>query len=65
MTGDFHDRVRSYSMRARLLRANGHFENHVMIAAAMARMPKSRGVTSLATAIVDAKVATVDTPCAL
>lgn len=29
LTGDIHDRIRTYSTRERLLRANGHFNNHV------------------------------------
>lgn len=29
LSGDIHDRVRTYSTRARLLRINGHFDNHV------------------------------------
>jgi hypothetical protein len=31
LSGDIHDRVRSFSTRERLMRANGHFDNHVMI----------------------------------
>lgn len=30
-SGDIHDRVRSFSLRERLVRANGHFDNHVMV----------------------------------
>ncbi|HEY8376103.1 MAG TPA: DUF6351 family protein, partial [Nannocystis sp.] len=31
LAGDIHDRVRTFSLRDRLLRENGHFDNHVMI----------------------------------
>ncbi|PZG00698.1 DUF6351 family protein [Micromonospora endophytica] len=30
-TGDFHDRFRSWTMRERLLRANGHADNHASV----------------------------------
>jgi hypothetical protein len=36
---DYHDRFRDFSLRARLLRENGHFDNHVMWQAHPAAVP--------------------------
>jgi hypothetical protein len=40
---DYHDRFRDFSVRARLLRENGHFENHVMWHAHPAAVPSDFG----------------------
>ncbi len=37
--GDYHDRFRDFSVRARLLRENGHFDNHVIWHAHPAAVP--------------------------
>ncbi len=33
MAGDIHNKIHSFSMRERLLKANGHFDNHVILTA--------------------------------
>jgi hypothetical protein len=40
---DYHDRFRDFSVRARLLRENGHFDNHVMWHAHPAHVPEEYG----------------------
>jgi hypothetical protein len=40
---DYHDRFRDFSVRARLLRENGHFDNHVMWHAHPAAIPADFG----------------------
>jgi len=58
-SGDIHDRVRSFSMRERLMRANGHYENQAMImstpeAAVQAAFAAFIGMDAWLTALVDA-----------